>query len=53
MSVDTMMARLKPGVTLETASADLDVIVKRLAKNRPNDYPKHFSARVSRPRISC
>ena len=46
MSVDTMMARLKPGVTLETASADLDVIVKSLAKNRPNDFPKHFSARV-------
>jgi len=46
MSVDTMMARLKPGVTLETASADLDVIVKSLAKNHPNDFPKHFSARV-------
>jgi putative ABC transport system permease protein len=45
-SVDTMMARLQPGVTLETASADLDVIVKSLAKNRPNDFPKHFSARV-------
>lgn len=46
MSVDTMMARLKPGVTLETASAALDVIVKSLAKNHPNDFPKHFSARV-------
>ena len=45
-SVDTMMARLKPGVTLESASAALDVIVKSLAKNRPNDFPKHFSARV-------
>ena len=45
-SVDTMMARLKPGVTLETATADLDVIVKRLAQNRPNDFPKHFTARV-------
>jgi putative ABC transport system permease protein len=45
-SVDTMMARLKPGVTLETASADLDVIVKNLAKNRPHDFPRHFSARV-------
>ena len=44
--VDTMMARLKPGVTLESASAALDVIVKSLAKNRPNDFPKHFSARV-------
>ena len=46
MSIDTMMARLKPGVTLEKASADLDVIVKSLAKNHPNGYPKHFSARV-------
>jgi len=46
MSVDTMMARLKPGVTLETASADLDVIVKSLAKNHQNNFPKHFSARV-------
>jgi predicted permease len=46
MSVDTMMARLKPGITLEKASADLDVIVKSLAKSRPNDFPKHFSARV-------
>jgi putative ABC transport system permease protein len=45
-SVDTMMARLQPGVTLEKASADLDVIVKSLAKNHPNDFPKHFSARV-------
>ena len=46
MSVDTMMARLKPGITLEKASADLDVIVKSLAKSHPNDFPKHFSARV-------
>jgi putative ABC transport system permease protein len=45
-SVDTMMARIKPGVTLEAASADLDVIVKSLAKNRPSDFPKYFSARV-------
>jgi putative ABC transport system permease protein len=45
-SVDTMMARLKPGISLEKASADLDVIVKSLAKNRPNDFPKHFSARA-------
>ncbi len=46
LSVDTMTARLKPGVTLDTASAALDAIVKSLAKNRPNDFPKHFSARV-------
>jgi putative ABC transport system permease protein len=46
ISVDTMMARLKPGITLEKASADLDVVVKSLATSRPNDFPKHFSARV-------
>jgi predicted permease len=46
VSIDTMMARLKPGVTLDKASADLDVIVKSLVANRPNGYPKHFSARV-------
>jgi putative ABC transport system permease protein len=45
-SVGTMMARLRPGVGLEAASADLDVIVRQLAKGHPNDFPKHFSARV-------
>jgi predicted permease len=45
-SVDTMMARLKPGTTVEDASADLDVIVKHLAQKRPDDFPKHFSART-------
>ncbi len=45
-AVDTMMARLKPGVTLEEASAELDVIVKRLAKDNPKAFPKHFMARV-------
>jgi putative ABC transport system permease protein len=45
-SVDTMMARLRPGVKLDAASAELDVIVRRLAKNKPEDFPKHFTARV-------
>jgi putative ABC transport system permease protein len=40
------LARLKHGVSLETASADLDVIVKRLALLHPDDYPKHFTTRV-------
>jgi putative ABC transport system permease protein len=44
--VDTMMARLKPGVTLKQASADVDVIVKRLAKDNPKEFPKHFTGRV-------
>jgi putative ABC transport system permease protein len=45
-SVATMMARLKPGVTVEKASAEVDVIAKRLAKDNPNVFPKHFTARV-------
>ena len=42
----TVLARLKPRLTLETASADLDLIVKRLALLHPDDFPKHFAARV-------
>ena len=34
--------RRKPGVTLEAAAADLNVIAQRLAKIYPNDYPKRF-----------
>jgi putative ABC transport system permease protein len=42
----TVLARLKPGLTLATASADLDLIVKRLALLHPDDFPKHFKARI-------
>ena len=45
-SVSTMMARLRPGVKLDEASAELDVIVKRLAKSKPEEFPKHFTAQV-------
>ena len=41
-----LLARLKPGVTVQDASADLDVIVHRLAALRPNDFPKHFTAQA-------
>ena len=41
-----LLARLKPGVTLQMASADLDLVVKRLAVLHPNDFPKHFAASV-------
>jgi putative ABC transport system permease protein len=40
------VARLKPGVSLKEASADLTVIAKRLATLYPKDYPKHFDANV-------
>jgi putative ABC transport system permease protein len=42
----SVLARLKPGLTLETASADFDLIVKRLALLHPDDFPKHFAARI-------
>src|SRR5580704_5512276 len=42
----TMMARLKPGVNIGQASAELDVIVKRIAKNKPQEFPKYFTARA-------
>jgi predicted permease len=45
-SFGTMMARLKPGVNIGEASAELDVIVKRIAKNKPQEFPKHFTARA-------
>jgi putative ABC transport system permease protein len=35
--------RRKPGVTLEAAAADLDVIAHRLCKLYPKDYPKRFN----------
>jgi putative ABC transport system permease protein len=33
---------LKKGVSLETASADIDVIARQEAKIHPDDYPKRF-----------
>jgi putative ABC transport system permease protein len=42
----SLLARLKPDLTLEAASADLDLIVKRLALLHPDDFPKHFAARL-------
>ena len=35
-------ARLRPAVTLEQASAELDAIGHRIAAARPRDYPEHF-----------
>jgi putative ABC transport system permease protein len=33
---------LKPGITLETAAADVDVIFRQVAPTHPDDYPKKF-----------
>ena len=35
--------RLKPGVSLQTAAADLDVIARRLSTIYEKDYPKQFT----------
>ena len=37
-------AKLKPGVTLQQAAADADVITHRLAKIYPANYPPQFTA---------
>lgn len=39
-------ARLKPGVTLQQAAADIDIIARRLAQEYPRNYPKQFSVRI-------
>jgi predicted permease len=39
-------ARLKPGVTLQQAAADVTVIARRLATVYPNNYPKQFTVNV-------
>jgi len=36
-------AKLKPGVTLQQAAADVDVITHRLAKIYPSNYPPQFT----------
>ena len=44
--ISTLLARLKPSVSLKTASADLDVIAKRLAASHPDEFPKSFTAQI-------
>lgn len=39
-------ARLKSGVTLSQAAADIDVIAHRLAQVYPKNYPKQFTVNV-------
>ena len=38
--------RLKPGVSLEAAAADLNVLAHHLAKVYPKDYPRHFNVKT-------
>jgi putative ABC transport system permease protein len=37
---------LKPGVSQQTAAADVDVVVKRLATVYPQDFPKQFTVHL-------
>jgi len=41
-----LLARLKPGVSQQAASADLDVLVRGLAALHPSEFPKHFTVRA-------
>jgi putative ABC transport system permease protein len=41
-----LFGRLKPGAAIAEASAKLDVVVRQLAKDRPNAFPKNFTVRV-------
>ena len=41
-----VVAHLRPGVSLQTAEADLNVIGQRLATLHPKEYPKRFKIEV-------
>jgi putative ABC transport system permease protein len=41
-----LLAKLKPGITIQQAQADIELIARRLAQVYPDDYPKNFSVQV-------
>jgi len=41
-----VVARIRPGVSLEQAASQLNVIAQRFSKIYPKDYPTHFSMEV-------
>ena len=41
-----VLGRLRPGVSIQQAEADLTVIAQRLAKIYPQNYPRSFSVQV-------
>ncbi|HEY6403748.1 MAG TPA: ABC transporter permease, partial [Blastocatellia bacterium] len=40
------LAKLKPGVTIQQAQADIELIARRLAQVYRDDYPQNFSVQV-------
>jgi putative ABC transport system permease protein len=42
-----LQARLKPGVTLARAEADVALVARRVAKQFPDNYPPQFQVKVS------
>ena len=46
IAVRNFQARLKPGVTLEQAAAQLDTLARRRASEYPKDYPEQFRMQV-------
>jgi predicted permease len=43
-----IIARIKPGISLQAASAELQAMTERFAKRSPNVYPKNFRIHVER-----
>ena len=43
-----LQARLRPGVTLEQAEAEVSLVAQRIAKRYPDNYPKVFTVKVLR-----
>src|SRR5688572_20727275 len=39
-------AKLKPGVTIQQAQADIDILARRFAKVYPDNYPEKFSIQI-------
>jgi putative ABC transport system permease protein len=40
------LTKLKPGVTIQQAQADIELIARRLAQVYPDNYPKNFSVQI-------
>jgi len=40
------LSRLKPGISLQAAASDLDVVARRLSKVYPKEYPANFSIKT-------